>query len=171
MLLKAVPRTHKAGLRLTTANFFIRSAGINAVKPVYVDNGFKVLNPRNITVGYNVSLGHNNQIWAYNKVTIGPYTLTAKDLLIVAGSHEVDNLMPRGDQRVEIGAGCWIGARVTILGGVTIGKGVIIGACSVINKDVPDFAIVAGNPAKVIRYRKPEQMQWNPFRNYSPDEI
>lgn len=49
----------------------------------------------------------------------------------------------------------WIGARVTILGKVKrIGTGAIIGAGSVITKDVPDYAIVGGNPAKIIKYRK-----------------
>ena len=49
----------------------------------------------------------------------------------------------------------WIGARVTILGKVnTIGKGAIIAAGSVVTKTVPDYAIVGGNPAKIIRFRK-----------------
>ncbi len=48
----------------------------------------------------------------------------------------------------------WIGARVTILPGVEIGSGAIIGACSVVTKNVPDYAVVAGNPAKIIRMRK-----------------
>lgn len=48
----------------------------------------------------------------------------------------------------------WIGCRVTILPGVRIGKGAIIGAASVVTKDVPEYAIVGGNPAKVIKMRK-----------------
>lgn len=47
----------------------------------------------------------------------------------------------------------WIGLNSTILEGVTIGNGAIIGACSVVAKDVPDYAVVVGNPAKIIRYR------------------
>lgn len=48
----------------------------------------------------------------------------------------------------------WIGARVTILPGVHIGKGAIIGAGAVVTKDVPEYAVVGGNPAKIIKYRK-----------------
>lgn len=56
--------------------------------------------------------------------------------------------------RLKIGNDVWIGARVTILAKIgTIGNGVIIGAGSVVTKAVPDYAIVAGNPAKVIGYR------------------
>jgi acetyltransferase-like isoleucine patch superfamily enzyme len=48
--------------------------------------------------------------------------------------------------------GAWLGTGVTVIGNVTIGKGAIVGAGSVVTKDVPDNCIVAGNPAKVIRY-------------------
>lgn len=47
----------------------------------------------------------------------------------------------------------WIGFNVTLLPGITIGEGVIIAACSVVTKDVPDYAIIGGNPAKIIGYR------------------
>lgn len=56
-------------------------------------------------------------------------------------------------QPVEIGNDVWIGGRVTILPGVKIGNGVIVGAGAVVTKDVPDFAVVAGNPAKIVKYR------------------
>lgn len=57
---------------------------------------------------------------------------------------------------VKIGNDVWIGVRAVILGGVQIGDGAVIGAGAVVTKDVPDFAIVAGVPAKIIRYRFPE---------------
>jgi len=56
-------------------------------------------------------------------------------------------------RRVIIGNDVWIGTRVIILGGVHVGNGAIIGAGSIVTKDIPDFAIAAGVPAKVIKYR------------------
>lgn len=57
-------------------------------------------------------------------------------------------------KEVVIGDDVWIGRRVIILPGIKIGNGVIIGAGAVVTKDVPDYAVVAGVPAKVIKYRK-----------------
>ncbi|WP_255547659.1 acyltransferase [Mucilaginibacter sp. dw_454] len=149
----------------------LKLTGIKASFPVFIDGGFKCLYPRNISIGAYVSLGHDNHIWAFDKVSIGNYTQTAKDLLIIAGSHDTGSLRPLSSQQVVIGSGCWIGARVTIIGGVSIGKGVIIGAGSLVNKDIPDFAIAAGNPAKIIRFRNPDDVQWNPFKSFSIHEL
>jgi acetyltransferase-like isoleucine patch superfamily enzyme len=55
---------------------------------------------------------------------------------------------------IIIKKGSWIGAKAIILKGVTIGEGAVVGAGSVVTKDVPDYAVVAGNPAKVIKYTK-----------------
>ena len=59
----------------------------------------------------------------------------------------------------HIGHGVWIAAGSIIRQGVTIGNGAVVGANSYVNKDVPPFAIVAGSPAKVIKYRFPENIQ------------
>lgn len=61
---------------------------------------------------------------------------------------------------VHIGAGAWIGAGATVLQGVTIGHGAAVGAASVVTRDVPPFAVVVGNPARVIRYREGHAPAW-----------
>jgi acetyltransferase-like isoleucine patch superfamily enzyme len=58
--------------------------------------------------------------------------------------------------RVKVGNDVWIGTGVMVMGGVTIGDGAVIGAGAIVTKDVPPYAVVAGVPAKIIRYRFPE---------------
>lgn len=59
---------------------------------------------------------------------------------------------------VKVGNDVWIGERAMIMGGVNIGDGAVIGACAVVTKDVPPYAVVGGVPAKIIRYRFPEKV-------------
>lgn len=61
-------------------------------------------------------------------------------------------------ERINIGNDVWIGTNASILSGVTIGNGVVIGAGSVVTKDVPNYAIVAGSPARIIKYRFSEEI-------------
>nr|WP_232049358.1 CatB-related O-acetyltransferase [Rickettsia asiatica] len=71
-----------------------------------------------------------------------------------------NNYTPSPNKRRDtiIGNNVWFGTNSTVLPGVNIGDGAIIGACSVVAKDVPPYIIVAGNPAKVIRYRFPDEI-------------
>ena len=60
-------------------------------------------------------------------------------------------------QPITIGDDVWIGRRVMLLPGVSIGKGAVIGAGAVVTKDVPEFAVVGGVPAKIIKWRKQDE--------------
>lgn len=71
-------------------------------------------------------------------------------LMISVTNHEKS---PNDDQDVLIEDDVWVGCNSTILKGVTISKGAVVAACSVVTKNVPQYAIVAVNPAKVIKYR------------------
>ena len=95
------------------------------------------------------------------KVVIGNDVMMGPECIIYARNHAFDRTdIPMREQGfsaekpVYIGDDVWIGGRVTILPGVHIGKGAIVGAGAVVTKDVPEYAIVGGNPAKIIRYRK-----------------
>jgi acetyltransferase-like isoleucine patch superfamily enzyme len=75
-------------------------------------------------------------------------------------SHGKGNMSGFSKGDIQIGNDVWIGANTTILDGVKIGDGAVIGACSVVSKDIPAYAIVVGNPARIVKYRfTPEQIQ------------
>lgn len=149
--------------------FILKIIGIKILSPCFIDEGFNCLNPKNISIDKCCSFGHNNKMWAFNKIKIGPYVQTAIGLTIISGSHNIsDYANPTFDQEIIIEGENWIGANVTILGGVVIGRGAIIGAGSVVTKSIPPYTIAAGVPAKVIKERPTAQVVISPFGNYTP---
>lgn len=87
-------------------------------------------------------------------------------ITFVSGSHYEEF------ERVRIGNDVWIGARAMVLDGVTIGDGAIIGAGAVVTKDVPDYAVVGGVPARVLRYRfEPAQIEFLKRSNWWNQDI
>lgn len=112
-------------------------------------------------IGDYSGIGKNFEMHRSDLV-IGNYVIMASDIMIYGGSHKYKKTdLPICKQGLDpkskliIGDDVWIGSRVTILSNCNkVGTGAVIGACSVVTKDVPDYAIVAGNPAKIIKYRK-----------------
>lgn len=115
--------------------------------------------------GKYVSLGDNSGIGVNalisNDVTIGKNVMMGPECMIFTSNHVFeDRNIPMCQQGftkprpVIIEDDVWIGARVTILPGVRIGKGSVIGAGSVVTKDVSSYTIVGGNPAHVLKRRK-----------------
>lgn len=92
-------------------------------------------------------------------VTIGKYFHTGKSLTIFSTNHnyESNNSIPYDGKSIEkpviIEDFVWCGANVTIVPGVKVGEGVVIGAASVVTKNVPKYAVIGGNPAKILKYR------------------
>ncbi len=129
-------------------------ARINVERGAYFGDGSE------IEIGDDSAIGIRCQL--IGPVRIGRDVMMGPEVIIRTANHRFDRLdVPmrcQGDappEPVAIGDDVWIGARVIILPGVTIGPGSIIGAGAVVTKDVPEYAIVGGNPARVIRCRKP----------------
>ena len=115
-----------------------------------------------LTIGKNVGIAANAFISMRGPVEIGDDTIFGPNVAIHAENHNFDDINKpirlQGATRkgIRIGKDCWIGSGVKILDGVTIGNGCIIAAGAVVNKDIPDYSIAGGVPAKVIKNRKEE---------------
>lgn len=103
----------------------------------------------------HANLGRGACITGQGIVTIGRHVMMGHDCYLITSNHKYLREGYDGyvDKDVLIDDHAWLGHRVTLLPGVTVGKHAIVGAGSVVTKDVPDYAIVCGNPAKVIKYR------------------
>ena len=92
---------------------------------------------------------------ALGKITVGKGTYIAPNVGLITSNHDPEDLsIHLPPKPIVLGERCWIGMNSIILPGVTIGKGAIVGAGAVVTKNVPDYAIVAGNPAKIVKIRK-----------------
>jgi len=112
-----------------------------------------------IRVGNRAQIGDNSRI--DHSVDIGDDVLMGPDVVIMTGGHAyLDPNMPINKQGAvprkacKIGRDVWIGTRVIILPGVQIGEGAVIGASSVVTKNIPAFSVAVGNPARVVKWRK-----------------
>jgi acetyltransferase-like isoleucine patch superfamily enzyme len=116
---------------------------------------------KKLIIGKNCVFGYNNHIAAMVEISIGDSVLTANNVYISDNIHGYENSeMPIKDQdlvfkgEVKIGNGSWIGENVCIIG-ASVGKNSVIGANSVVTRNIPDYSVAVGAPAKVIkRYDK-----------------
>lgn len=121
-------------------------------------------NAERIVLGDHVRIGANCSIWAgpsTGRIELADHVMLGPDVMITAASYRVNEGSPVTDQPMDekniyIGRDAWLGAKVVLLPGVTIGDGAVIAAASVVTKDVPANAIVAGVPAKVVGERSIE---------------
>lgn len=128
---------------------FGKSEGAFLNPPFYCDYG------SHIEVGKNFFANYNCTIIDVAKVKIGDYCQMAPNVAIYTAGHPVHpaarNTAYEYGIEVTIGDNVWIGGNTVILPGVHIGSNTVIGAGSVVTKDIPDWVIAAGNPCKVIR--------------------
>lgn len=122
------------------------------VGPVYISSG--------IEIGDNCWIGMNLAAHGNGHVRIGNDCDLAPEVMFLTGSHQIGARERRAgaglSSSIQIGDACWIGARATILGGVAVGSGSVIGACALVNRSIENDVLVAGVPAKKIRSLEPD---------------
>ena len=156
MLLFALPRYRSLN---SAKSLFLRLNGAIVGKRVVFYPGVWIAPGRNLAIGDDVDLALNVLIETSGGVTIGDRTLIGYGAKIFSSNHHIppnhENIFGAGHSKraVLIGKDVWLGANVIVLPGRAIGDGAVVGAGSVVTKDVPAFTIVAGNPAKFVRVR------------------
>lgn len=120
-----------------------------------------------IVFGDRCYIGYHNTFLAAADIIIGDEVLMASNILISSENHSTDpeSPTPYMDQPlkaapVRIGDGTWLGERVMVMPGVTIGKRCVIGGGSIVTKDVPDYSIAVGSPAHVVKTYDFERHEW-----------
>ena len=122
---------------------------------VFIEPGFHCVFGKNIHFKGMAMLNYNCTLLDSNIITIGDRTLIGPGCHIICTNHAIDaDERLRGEfnnQPITIGERVWIGGNVTILPGVTIGDEAVIGAGSVVTKDIPSGVVAVGNPCRVLR--------------------
>lgn len=127
-------------------------------------------NPQSlVSFGNGTEIGEHSTISSNNRIVFGKYVLTDPHIFVADHNHAYDNpFIPISKQGVKcnptdeviIGEGTWLGTNVVVVGNVCIGKHCVIGANSVVTKDIPEYSVAAGIPAKVIKRYDFEKKEW-----------
>ena len=115
-------------------------------------------NIQNIKLGDSVSLGGDVSFFATSEIEVGSHTMIGKEAMLHTSTHDYSKhpmWKVRIDRPIKVGTHVWIGARAVILPGIIVGDFAVIGSGSVVTSHVPENAVVAGNPARILCYRDP----------------
>ena len=113
--------------------------------PMHIDTGSRVF------LGKNVYANHGLTMMAAGTITIDDGVMMGPEVGFFTVNHEPKNIRTIMAKEIHIKRNAWIGARVSILSGVTIGENAIVGTGAVVTKDVPDNTVAVGVPAKVMK--------------------
>jgi acetyltransferase-like isoleucine patch superfamily enzyme len=163
-LFRLLPETRCYGIKAR----LLGACGFNVHKTARIVSSVRFWGSYELTVGIDTFVGHEVLIAGGNcKITIGDFCDIGPRVSLVAGTHEIDMRGPRAagmgiSRDIIIEDGVWIGANVTILGGVKIGTKAIIAAGSVVTQDIPPYVVAAGVPCKPAKIWDTEYEGWGP---------
>ena len=132
----------------------LRLWGAKIGKRCLICRGAKFYAPWNFECGDFVCIGPRTEVYCKDKVKIGNQVVVSQDSYLCTASHDITSPVMRLLTRpIKVGNNAWIASRATILPGVTVNDGVVVGACTVVAKDAPAWSVVVGNPARVVGVR------------------
>lgn len=138
------------------------TAGITVGSHVRVSPTVSIRNGSRISIGSGAHIGQWCYLWAGDssgRIDIGDHALLGPEVFITASDYDFDAGdgpvmdLPKREADIHIGANTWLGTKVVVVAGVSIGDGCIVAAGSVVTRDLPPNSVAAGTPARVIRQR------------------
>lgn len=134
--------------------FWLRLFGANISGTPFVHQRARISIPWNLTMHDRALLGDRANANTLDEIEIGPGATVAQETYLSTGTHDFSReALPLVTAKITIGEEAFLSARVFVMPGVTIGARSIIGACSVVTRDVEPDVIAAGNPCRVIKAR------------------
>ncbi len=136
-------------------------AGVRIHWSAHVHMGTQFFNPAGVEIGKGTIVGQNAFLDGRERLKIGQYVDIASDVMIYNSEHDINSVFFEAiNAPVEIGDYVFIGPRAIILPGVKIGKGAVVAAGAVVTKDVAEYSVVGGVPAKVIGERQVKDLHY-----------
>lgn len=134
--------------------FVLRCFGAKVGKNVHVYPGARIWAPWNLELADGSAVANNVVVYCQAKITIGYYAVVSQGVNLCAGTHDYTKPgFPLITKPIFVGKRSWIAAEVFVHPGITIGEGCVIGARSVVTKDMPAWTVCAGHPCRPIKKR------------------
>jgi len=132
----------------------LRRFGASIGKNARIDPTARIWAPWNLSMGDEASIGIRVDCYCVDRIEIGDHATVSQDVMLCTASHDItDPHMRLITARIVVASQAWVCARAFISPGVTIGEGGVVGAQSVVTRDVTEWTVVAGSPARAIKRR------------------
>jgi putative colanic acid biosynthesis acetyltransferase WcaF len=134
--------------------FWLRAFDAKIYGTPFVHQRARIAIPWHLTLHDRACLGDRANAYSLGEIEIGPRAVIAQEAYLSTGSHDFSQATtPLAVAKITIGEDAFVGARAFVMPGIRIGARAIVGACSVVTKDVPEDVVAAGNPCRVLRSR------------------
>jgi putative colanic acid biosynthesis acetyltransferase WcaF len=135
--------------------FWLRLFGAKLHGKPFVHPLARINTPWNLTMHDRSALGERANAYALGEIELKARCTVAQEVYLCAATHDFDHeSLPLKTGKITVGEDAFLGARAFLMPGISIGAGTVIGACSVVTRDVPEWTIAAGNPCRPIRDRE-----------------
>jgi putative colanic acid biosynthesis acetyltransferase WcaF len=132
--------------------FWLRLFGAKIDGVPFVHQRARIQIPWNVTLHDRSCLGDRANLYSLGEIEVGARAIVAQEAYLCTGTHDLTVAhVPLQVAKITVGEDVFVGARAFVLPGVSLGVGAIIGACSVVTRNVPALTLVAGNPARSVR--------------------